>query len=422
MKRLVLCTGMILGCLILVAVLGCKEPVVYTVTYDGNGNTGGEPPVDETGYDTNAKVTVLGNTGNLEKTYHNFGGWSTEADGSGTGYRAGTTFTIGASNATLYADWYYTLLLWETGQTSSYGTDDDAEIQAGVPWPDPRFYDNGDGTITDNLTGLMWQQDGDASGYIEWEPALSYCSDLDLAGYDDWRLPNRKEMLSLLNFEKEYDSNWLNDSGFADIRNDYPYWSSTVVANSTSNIWSYDLSDTESLLEQSWTSDGYVLAVRGIAKGRVHLPKTGQTTSYAANDDGEVQAGVEWPDPRFTDNGDGTVTDHLTKLMWQQNGDATVDLLWDDALAYCNNLTLADYDDWRMPNIIEIESLAHYGKADLETWLNDNGFTNVQNSSYWSATRGMFNPTAYNWHLNISDGKIAAGNLDRRVIAVRSVE
>ena len=75
-----------------------------------------------------------------------------------------------------------------------------------------------------------------------------------------------------------------------------------------------------------------------------------------------------------------------------------------------------------MPNILEIESLAHYGEADLEIWLNDNGFTDVQNSSYWSATRGMFNPSAYNWHLNITDGKIAAGNLDRRVIAVRSVE
>ena len=344
MKRLFFYAGVLLVCLSVGTALGCKEPVVYTVTYDGNGNTGGDPPVDETGYEANAKVTVLGNTGNLEKTYYNFGGWNSEAEGAGTGYRGGTTFNIGTSNATLYADWYYALLLWETGQTTSYGTDDDADIQAGVEWPEPRFYDNGDGTITDNLTGLMWQQDGDASGYREGEQAISYCSDLTLADYDDWRLPNRKEMLSLLNFEEAYDSSWLNDSGFTDVQNDY-YWSSTAVAGSSSEAWCFDMSDSETLIEQSWTSDGYVLAVRGTAKGRVHLPKTGQTTSYSAGDDGDVQAGVEWPDPRFTDNGDGTITDHLTGLMWQQDGNATVDLLWADALDYCNTLTLAGYDD-----------------------------------------------------------------------------
>ena len=49
------------------------------------------------------------------------------------------------------------------------------------------------------------------------------------------------------------------------------------------------------------------------------LPKTGQTTSYAAGDDGALQKGVAWPNPRFTDNGNGTVTDNLTGLIWLKN-------------------------------------------------------------------------------------------------------
>lgn len=406
----------------ILAVLGCKEPVVYTVTYDGNGNTGGEPPVDETGYEANAKVTVLGNTGNLEKTYHNFGGWSTEADGSGTGYRAGTTFTIGASNATLYADWYYTLLTPKTGQTTSYGNGDDGDVQAGAFWPDPRFYDNGDGTITDNLTGLMWQQNGDASGTLTWEQALSYCNDLNLADYDDWRLPNRKELISLINFSKAYTSTWLNDSGFTGIRNDY-YWTSNIDPdNPTSDAWYIDMSNSDFLDYQSRSSSSYVLAVRGEAKGRIHLPKTGQTTSYAANDDGEVQAGVEWPDPRFTDNGDGTVTDHLTKLMWQQDADAIGQQKWADALSASNSLTLADYHDWRLPNAFELESLVHPGKADLAGWLNSKGFTNFSNAYWYWASTSWAHTTSRQWYLVIDDAAYSTSTLDRRAIAVRSVE
>jgi uncharacterized repeat protein (TIGR02543 family) len=77
----------------------------YTVTYNGNGNTGGAAPSDTNSpYGSGATVTVLGNTGNLEKTSHTFDGWNTQADGSGTDYAANATFTI-TGNTTLYAKW-----------------------------------------------------------------------------------------------------------------------------------------------------------------------------------------------------------------------------------------------------------------------------------------------------------------------------
>ncbi|SET15019.1 Listeria/Bacterioides repeat-containing protein [Natronincola peptidivorans] len=77
---------------------------LLTVTYNGNGNTGGMVPIDNK-YPAGASVTVLGNTGNLTKTGYTFAGWSTQADGKGTGYNSSDIFTMGTANATLYAVW-----------------------------------------------------------------------------------------------------------------------------------------------------------------------------------------------------------------------------------------------------------------------------------------------------------------------------
>ncbi len=76
----------------------------YTVTYDGNGNTAGAVPTDGTTYGQDATATVLGNSGGLAKDGYTFACWNTAADGSGTDYTEGNTFTIG-SNTTLYAKW-----------------------------------------------------------------------------------------------------------------------------------------------------------------------------------------------------------------------------------------------------------------------------------------------------------------------------
>ncbi len=78
---------------------------LYTVTYDGNGNTGGTVPFNPASYASGRSVTVLGNTGNLTNPGNTFAGWIMGQDGSGTVYNAGDTFTMGAANVTLYAKW-----------------------------------------------------------------------------------------------------------------------------------------------------------------------------------------------------------------------------------------------------------------------------------------------------------------------------
>jgi DNA-binding beta-propeller fold protein YncE len=75
------------------------------VTYNGNGNTGGSVPTDGNKYMPGATVTVLGNTGTMVVTGSVFLGWNTQANGSGTTYTPGQTFTMGTSNVTLYAVW-----------------------------------------------------------------------------------------------------------------------------------------------------------------------------------------------------------------------------------------------------------------------------------------------------------------------------
>jgi uncharacterized protein (TIGR02145 family)/uncharacterized repeat protein (TIGR02543 family) len=85
--------------------LYAKWVLVFALIYNGNGNTGGNVPIDSNKYETGATVTVLGNPGNLAKTGYSFAGWTTEDSGSGTNYNAGSTFAMSSRPKTLYAKW-----------------------------------------------------------------------------------------------------------------------------------------------------------------------------------------------------------------------------------------------------------------------------------------------------------------------------
>ena len=84
------------------------------------------------------------------------------------------------------------------------------------------------------------------------------------------------------------------------------------------------------------------------------VEKTGQTIALQTGDDGDFEAGVFWPDPRFTDNGDGTATDNLTWLIWQKNLPSEY-FSWSGAISYCDELSFADQTDWRLANIKELQ-------------------------------------------------------------------
>lgn len=159
----------------------------------------------------------------------------------------------------------------------------------------------------------------------------------------------------------------------------------------------------------------------------IQLPQTGQTTTYAAGDDGALKIGKPWPAPRFTDNGNGSVTDNLTGLIWLKNagcfdtvggipkGTTALNstLTWLNALTWSNNLAagpcgLTDGSSagaWRLPNITELESLmdAQLSHPSLPA---GHPFTGVQSLPYWSSTtyKNATNDNAWFIDLNDSSG------------------
>jgi uncharacterized protein (TIGR02145 family)/uncharacterized repeat protein (TIGR02543 family) len=138
---------------------------IFTVTYDGNGNTGGTVPADANKYETAADVTVKENTGLLIKSGSTFAGWNTKADGSGTAYSAGVTFPMGIANITLYAQWTV-----KPTFTVSYGGN--GNTSGTVPADSNKYETAANVTVKEN-TGLLlktgstfagWNSKADGSG------------------------------------------------------------------------------------------------------------------------------------------------------------------------------------------------------------------------------------------------------------------
>lgn len=136
----------------------------------------------------------------------------------------------------------YGFSLWgtpKTGQTVSFRTGDDGYYIKGYPKAGDRFVDNGDGTITDNATGLMWVKDPSQLGgvwgtpgtpsKITWNIIIDTCFSLDYAGHNDWRLPNIKELFGITDCER---SDVHINPIFSNAVADY-YWSSTVNGSNT---------------------------------------------------------------------------------------------------------------------------------------------------------------------------------------------
>ena len=87
----------------------------------------------------------------------------------------------------------------------------------------------------------------------------------------------------------------------------------------------------------------FIVPMEIVAQRLIQLPRTGQSVSYYPGDDGDIQAGVPWPSPRFTDHANGTVTDNLTGLMWTKNGNLVgYPMIWEDALDYVEEMNSGD--------------------------------------------------------------------------------
>jgi hypothetical protein len=142
------------------------------------------------------------------------------------------------------------------------------------------------------------------------------------------------------------------------------------------------------------------------------VPKTGQTTSYGTGDDGDLEKGVAWPNPRFTDNGDGTVTDNLTGLIWLKNANCFGARNWATALSDANTLNSGECGltdgsvegDWRLPNVREQQSLIDYGRSNLAL-PSGHPFTGVQSNYYWTSTPYAYY-TSFAWYVYLYDGYV----------------
>jgi hypothetical protein len=178
-----------------------------------------------------------------------------------------------------------------TGQTTCYdatnaaiacaGTGQDGDKLTGTAWPNPRFMDNNNGTVTDNLTGLVWLKNaactgtvgGIAGGPMPWANAIIYSNSLatgkcgltDGSSAGQWRLPNREELKSLVNMAYANPAAWLNSQGFTSVQtNGFSgyYWSSSTVAYDTGRAWYVGMANGGYVTDWAKTDYIYVLPVR----------------------------------------------------------------------------------------------------------------------------------------------------------------
>lgn len=262
----------------------------------------------------------------------------------------------------------------DTGETNSYTTTfgEDADFNIYPPF----FLLNGNGTVTDTVTGLMWQQvDG---GEMTIENSIIFCDTLTLGGYTDWRLPTAHELFSIQNMQ--YSNPSLNTSVFAVTGAEY-WWSSDKQANDANKIWCTN-------------------AGGGIG----NHPKT-ETISAGGTKKFHVRAvrGIFIPEPivnHFTDNGNGTITDNVTNLVWQKIH-STDSLTWEQALSYADTATIGGYTDWRLPSIKELHSINDENFVNPS--VNNAFFSNVGVNKYWSSTT-LPNQTTKAWYLSTQFG------------------
>src|SRR5947208_8363266 len=221
------------------------------------------------------------------------------------------------------------------------GTGQDGDLRKGAPLS---YTDNGNGTVTDNNTGLVWEKlsrDGsvhDVNNTYTWASAftghVATLNSTSFAGHTDWRVPNYKELVSILNLQNNlhdgvpavspaFNTNCTpgctvttcsctatsNGSGLAG-QPPY-YWSSTTDAGSPDSAWSVDFS----LGSVASGGKAYTFFVRAVRGGSSCLPATGQTTCWdsignvlrcaGTGQDGDLRKGAPLS---YTHNANGTVT------------------------------------------------------------------------------------------------------------------
>ena len=320
----------------------------------------------------------------------------------------------------------YDYTLVETGQVECYNSDgevidvpiegepffgQDANYLSGANF---LYVDNDDETVTDTNTGLMWQKIPDSDGF-SYQDAVEYCENLELAGYNDWRVPSLKELFLISDFSIGWPYLDINYFVLAtgQITKDEQYWSSNEYVGVT-------VEGGEDAVFGVNHVTGHIKAYPGVQgpppEQNENEPSPGMRNMNSDNNRDENRP----PDPfskqvravrgnvygtnEFVDNSDGTITDNATGLMWSQI-DNTEGIDWENALSYAENSEYAGFTDWRLPNVKELQSIVDYsyapGASDpaLDRAAIDPLFTCTQiiNEAgdddypyYWTSTSALF--------------------------------
>ncbi len=279
----------------------------------------------------------------------------------------------------------------DTGQNTSYtntfGEDSDYNFNS------LSYTVNSNGTVTDEVTGLIWAR-ADA-GEMTYESAILYCDTLTLGGFTDWRLPNAHEAFSIL--DQQNNNPAIDINAFTTSAAEY-WWTADRQVNDSTKIW-----------------------VTNAGGGIGNHPKS-ETISAGGNKRFHVRSvrsnsAPEMVQNQFVVEANASILDQLSGFYWTPLafGDS---LTWENALIYADTCTRHGKDDWRLPNIKELQSI------NLESWINPsidpNFFTNAPITKYWSSTT-LPNQTGRAWfldtHFGITTYKDKTARLD--VLLVR---
>lgn len=291
-----------------------------------------------------------------------------------------------------------------------------------------RFQLHGQDLVQDTNTGLVWPRSANPLGFpLSWAEALSAVADLNRArflGHDDWRMPNRVELRSLIDHGERQPALPAGHP-FRDVFLGW-CWTSTTKAGQSAYAWNVHLEGGRMFYSRK---DEFRLLwpVRGHS---AVLPRTGQSACFdatgaevscagddlgrgqdgalALGQDGALRLGLPWPEPRFETTEHG-VLDRLTGLVWAQPEGLPQGLLdWEQAWELAAGWNAGGATGWRLPEITELESLLDADRANPALPLGLANAQRVTAEGFWSATVSGFD-AAWAFVLYVQKGAVGVG-------------